>query len=344
VKALLGGILTPDLLTAVAGRPVRPPLGLVQGGRTGRSRDKRILFLVEPGARHPFALVKWAQGAEAAGLARETAALAQIHAAGDPVLDASCPPSWGPFAIAPGVQVSVERYLPARGAYAQLRTSLWPRPLVAGHFRRAAGWLDHFARATRSPARPFDQALLDEAIATPLETCAARFDLPAENVRATLAAARAHLGRPVALTAEHGDFWLANLLLPPAPDAAYVVDWEYFAPAALPGFDMLLFCMTYALEYPWRPFGWIDAPTAVARAFVQPELLRPHISALLARGCEAAGLPPSLLPALLPAMLARMALRHAGAPNSSWIAALAAWWARPAATWLETWAAAAGAP
>ena len=93
---------------------------------------------------------------------------------------------------------------------------------------------------------------------------------------------------------------------------------------------MLLFCMTYALEYPWRPFGWIDAETAVARAFVQPELLRPHIMGLLARGCAAAGLPPALLPVLLPAMLARMALRHAGGPtssttNSTWTAALAAW-------------------
>jgi hypothetical protein len=348
MKALLGSILTPDLLTAVAGRPVRPPLGLVQGGRAGRGRDKRLLFLVEPGARHPFALVKWAQGAEAAGLVRETAALAQIHAAGDSVLDASCPPSWGPFAIGPGVQVSIERYLPARGAYAQLRTSLWPRPLVADHFRRAAGWLAHFARATRGPSRPFDQALLDEAIAAPLETCAARFDLPVGGVRATLAAARAHLGRPIALCAEHGDFWLANLLLPPAPDAAYVVDWEYFAPTALPGFDMLLFCMTYALEYPWRPFGWADAETAVARAFTQPELLRPHITRLLAQSCAAAGLPPPLLPALLPAMLARMALRHAGGPtsgatHSTWNAALAAWWARPAATWLEPWAATAWA-
>jgi hypothetical protein len=349
MKALLGGILTPDLLTAVAGRPVRPPLSLVQGGRTGRGRDKRLLFLVEPGARHPFALVKWAQGAEAAGLVRETSALARIQAAGDPVLAASCPPSWGPFAIGPGVQVSIERYLPARGAYAQLRTSLWPRPLVAGHFRRAAGWLDRFARATRGPTRPFDQALLDEAIAVPLETCAARFDLPDGGVRATLDAARAHLGRPVALTAEHGDFWLANLLLPPAPDAAYVVDWEYFAPAALPGFDMLLFCMTYALEYPWRPFGWIDPATAVARAFVQPELLRPHIMGLLAQGCAAAGLPPPMLPVLLPAMLARMALRHAGgpagsSPNNTWTVALAAWWARPAATWLVTWGETAGAP
>jgi hypothetical protein len=220
---------------------------------------------------------------------------------------------------------------------------------VADHFGRAAGWLDRFARATCGPVRPFDQALLDEAIAAPLETCAARFDLPADGVRATLDAARAHLGRPVAVTAEHGDFWLANLLLPPGPAAAYVVDWEYFAPAALPGFDMLLFCMTYALEYPWRPFGWIDAETAMVRAFVQPELLRPHIRGLLAQGCAAAGLPPALLPVLLPAMLARMALRHAGGPasstmNSTWIAALAAWGARPAATWLETWAATAGAP
>jgi hypothetical protein len=245
-----------------------------------------------------------------------------------------------------GALITIERYLPARAVYAHLRTSLWPRQVAAVHFRRAAGWLARFAVATRQPPRPLDATLVQTYIAAPLQAAAARFGpevVPPAALAATLAAANAYLGTPVALTAEHGDLWPANLLLPDG-GGLYVVDWEHYLPAALPGFDMLLFCTSYAIELPWRPFGWVYPEVGLARAYIEPTWLRKYIAGFLARCCAASHLPPGLVPVLLPVMLARMALRYATAAGADSTAAnlgtdvLRAWWRRPAPTWLETWA------
>jgi hypothetical protein len=343
VIALLNGALTPDLLQTVAGHPVREPLSFLHLGHAGTRQDRPLLFLLEAGAGHPFALVKWASG-PADGLEREHQALAQMRAVPDRVLAASCPPSWGPFPAGPDARFTIERYLPARASYAQLRTSLWPRRLAALHFGRAGTWLAHFAAATRQPPRPFDAALLEQYVAAPLERLAARFGpeaVPPRQQAATLDLARAHLGTPVTLTAEHGDLWLANLLL--SPGGLYVVDWEYFQPAVLPGFDLLLFSTTYALEIPTRPVGWERPDVALHRAYCTRGWLTPHITHFLHRGCAAAGLPRSLIPALLPVMLARMALRRAGSAASDpadnfWLVALRAWWQRPTHSWIDAWA------
>lgn len=341
--ALLNGALTPELLQQVAGHPVPGPLSLLHLGREGPRQDRQLLFLLEAGATHPFALVKWARGA-AEGLEREHQALAQMRAVPDPVIAASCPPSWGPFAAGPDARFTIERYLPARASYAQLRTSLWPRRWAALHFGRAGTWLAHFAAATRQPPRPFDAVLLDQYVADPLHRLAAQFGtdaVPPAHLAATLALARRHLGRPITLTAEHGDLWLANLLLPPG--GLYVVDWEYFQPVALPGFDLLLFSTTYALEMPTRPFGWERPAVALHRAYCTQGWLTPHIARFLGQGSAAAGLPRPLVPVLLPVMLARMALRRAGSSASdpadnAWLTALRAWWQRPAHSWLDAWA------
>jgi hypothetical protein len=347
LSALLAGALPPGLLSTVAQQPRSAPPALLHLGREGTRQDRHLLFLLKPGARYPFALIKWARGG-ADGLEREHAALTRLRAASDPILAASCPPSWGPFAAGPDTRVTVERYLPARASYAQLRTSLWPRRLVARHFARAATWLAHFAAATRQPPRPFDAALLDEYIAAPLALFRAQFGpdaLPARTHEYLLARARAHLGVPIALTAEHGDLWLANLLLPPK-GGMYVIDWEYFQPTALPGFDLLLFSTTYALELPSRPFGWMRPDVALYGAYCRRGWLTPHMARLLRRGCAAAGLPRTLLPVLLPLMMARMALRRASgsapgtaAANNFWITALQIWWQRPTDSWLDSWSA-----
>jgi hypothetical protein len=346
VIALLNGVLTPALLQQVAGHPVRQPLSFVQLGRGGTRQDRHLLFLVEAGASHPFALVKWARG-PANGLEREHQALTQMQAVPDRVLAASCPPSWGPFAAGPDACFTIERYLPARASYAQLRGSLWPRRLAARHFARAGTWLAHFAAATAQPSRPFDAALLEQFIAEPLARLAAQFDpesVPPAHLAATLAQARTQLGVPVRLTAEHGDLWVANLLLPPG-GGLYVVDWEYFQPVALPGFDLLLFSTTYALEIPTRPFGWVRPEVALDQAYCTRGWLTPHVARFLQRGCAAAGLPRALVPVLLPVMLARMALRRAAgtspgppAPDNYWLTTLQAWWRRPAHCWLDAWA------
>jgi hypothetical protein len=345
VIALLNGALTSALLQQVAGHPVRQPLSFLHLGRGGTRQDRHLLFLVEAGASHPFALVKWARGA-GNGLEREHQALAQMQAMPDRVIAASCPPSWGPFSAGPDACFTIERYLPARASYAQLRTSLWPRWVAARHFARAGTWLAHFAAATRQPPRPFDAALLEQFIADPLTRLAAQFGpevIPPDRLARTLAQARVFLGVPVSLTAEHGDLWVANLLLPPR-GGLYVVDWEYFQPAALPGFDLLLFTATYALELPTRPFGWVRPEVALDRAYCTRGWLTPHVARFLQRGCAAAGLPRALLPVLLPVTLARMALRRAGgsppgpaAPDNFWLPALQAWWQRPTHCWLDAW-------
>jgi hypothetical protein len=347
VTALLDAALSTELLSMVAGHPVREPLSIYHTTLAAGRPDKHLLFLAEPGAAYPFALVKWARGGAAAGLQREQAALAQMRTLPDAVLTASCPPSWGPFAAGPDTWLSVDRYLPARSAYAQLRMDWWPRRLVTGHFARATTWLTHFAQATRQSPQPLDDALLETYIVAPLTAFAARFGpvaAPPDALAATLAAARAQQGQLVRLTAEHGDLWLANLLLARGT-SLYVIDWEHFRPAALPGFDMLLFCTTYAMDFPWRPFGLLPPADTIAPANLHPTWLTPHIGLFLTRLCAAYGLPPALLPVLLPVLLARMALRQAEAapdgalaPSSSWLAMLCAWWARPADNWLDAWA------
>jgi hypothetical protein len=345
LSGLLDGALPPGLLPTVAQHPLAGSLSLLHLGREGTRQDRHLLFLLQNGARYPFALIKWARGA-ADGLEREHAALTRLRAVPDPVVAASCPASWGPFPAGPETCVTVERYLPARASYAQLRASLWPRRLVAPHFDRAATWLAHFAAATRQPPRPFDPALLDQYIAAPLERVAAQFGpdvIPPAALAATLALARAHLGRPVTLTAEHGDLWLANLLLP-RQGGLYVIDWEYFQPTALPGFDLLLFSTTYALEMPTRPFGWARPDVALYGAYCTRGWMTPHIARFLRRGCAASGLPRTLLPVLLPVTMARMALRRAAAsptstatPDNFWLTALQVWWNRPPGSWLDTW-------
>ncbi|MDQ2808150.1 MAG: choline kinase family protein [Chloroflexota bacterium] len=352
---VLWGALSADVLAEVAGHPVRTPLAVLHGGHALGQRDKHLLLLAEDGAHRPFAVLKWARGADAAGLYAEQAALAQVRALPDALLRAACVHSWGPFPLAAGTVLTVDRYVAGDSAYAQLRTSAWPSRLVARHFRDCAAWYVRFAAATRRPAQPFSASLFDEAIAAPLQALTAHFGaaiVPPTALTTLWAAAQAVCGRPVARTAEHGDLWPANLLLPRSGHGLYVLDWEHFRPATLPGFDLLLFATSYALNLPWRPFGWMPPATALARAYFQPTWLRPPISAWLEQGCAAAGLPPALIPLLMPAMLARMALRyhtyHAAATDppsdSLWLAALRAWWTRPADNWLEAWAAAASPP
>ncbi len=347
----LVGALPAELLAQVAGHSVQTPLAVLHGDHATGHRAKHLLFLTEHGAAGPFAVLKWARGADAAGLYAEQAALAQVRALPDTRLHAACVHSWGPFPLADSTVLTIDRYVPGDSAYAQLRTSAWPRLLVARHFRLCAGWYAHFAAATRRPAQPFSEALFEEAIAAPLQAVAAHFGasvVPPPALTTLRTAAQALYGRPVALVAEHGDLWPANLLLPRAGHGLYVVDWEHFRPAALPGFDLLLFATSYALNLPWRPFGWTPPATALARAYFQPTWLRGPITAWLAQGCAVSGLPPALIPLLMPAMLARMALRyhsyHTAATDppadSLWLAALRAWWTRPADNWLEAWAAA----
>ncbi len=345
---LLAGALTAERLSAVAGRPPRTPLALAHAGQAGARTDKAILFLAEPGAPRPFAVVKWATGAGLAAQRRELDALAQMRALGDSRLAASCPPAWGPFPLPDGAAIALEAYVPGISMHAHLRTRLWPGRAARTHLRRCAAWYTRFATATRTDLGTFDDRMLDEHVAAPLATAAARFGgaaVPDAARDATVVAARRLLGRPVLACAEHGDLWAGNLVLGTRAVPLFVVDWEHFRRATLPGFDMLLFCTNYAADYPWLPFRWTTTAAAVSRVYVADSSLGRQIAAFLAAACAAGGLPGAFLPILLPVMMARVALRHAdscgdvaAATSGAWLAALRAWWARPPGGWLDRWA------
>ena len=350
VMDLLGGAMSAEALAGAAGHPVHPPFDLLAG--MGHQADRRLFFVAERAAARPFVVIKGAQGAAATGLIAEHAALAAVRALADPALTASCPPSWGPFPAGAGAVLVLERYLAAPRLYARLRQVLRPGP-PAAHFRRVGGWYAHFAAATRQPYSVLDTAVLEEFIIAPVRKAAERFGpavVPPTALARLLPRSAAWLGTPIALVAEHGDLWPGNILLPPG--GIYMVDWEHYRPAALPGFDLLLFCTSYAALRPPRPFGWATPAAALDHAYGGGGALGRAVRDLLTTGCAASGLPPALIPLLLPAMMARLSLRHAppdptlplnGAARL-WSSLLAAWWTRPADGWLERWAAATVSP
>ena len=351
MKALLNGKLDAALLETVAGRPVRGELALLQATRPAFWREKQLLFLAEKGASDPFALVKWARGVWAEGLEREQAAMTFVRGAGGP-LALACPLSWGPFHVGDGALFTIERYLPSRAAYAELRNSLWPRGVLERHFSRVSHWLVDFALATRQPARTLDEALFAEQIMAPLLTFAERFGpafAPPEALERTIQMGRAHIGRQVGFSAEHGDLWPSNVLIPRAAagihKGIYVVDWEHFLPVSLTGFDMLFFCTTYSREFPWRPFAWLEPAEALQRTYIRETWLGSRIRGLLEHNCAALGIQRSFIPVLLPVLMARIALRHANSTVTTqtdteeyWSAALRTWFNRPSDNWLESWA------
>src|SRR5438045_2560147 len=82
VIALFEGVLSDDLLREVAGRDLCGPVSLLHMADPTGSRDKYLLFLAERG-RAPFALVKWARGPWADGVAGGQAAMRQVRASAD---------------------------------------------------------------------------------------------------------------------------------------------------------------------------------------------------------------------------------------------------------------------
>jgi hypothetical protein len=346
--ALLEGALTGDLLREVTGHDVHGPLSMLHAAGTATWREKHLIFLAEKG-RPPFALAKWGRGQWGEGLASEQAAMRQVRSSDDAALAASCPPSWGPFEVAPGTLVTVERYYPSRSIYAQLRNSLIvPRRRVETHFHIVSAWLTRFGKATLQPARPFDEDMLEEYVAAPLNDLMKRFGAeaaPSGYVEQLIGAAKSHLGRPVPLVAEHGDLWPSNILLPVERGVGFhIVDWEHYRPVSLAGFDVLFFCTTYAREFPWRPMAWLETDAALRRAFVERTWLAVHIERLLDDYCAALGLERSLIPVLLPVMMARLALRHADSepagvetPERYWLNAFREWANMASGSWLHPW-------
>jgi hypothetical protein len=70
------------------------------------------------------------------------------------------------------------------------------------------------------------------------------------------------------LSASHGDFWARNLLL--SDDGRVgVVDWELFALAESPFFDLFHFPLTYGLSYPWIRYQRLAPEKAFAKTFLE---------------------------------------------------------------------------
>jgi hypothetical protein len=219
--------------------------------------------------------------------------------------------------------------------------------MVAAHFRAVGNWLVRFNNATRLPGQPLDEALISEHIEQPLADARGYFGhalVPDAAYDETLRRAHLHEGCSVSLVDEHGDFWPSNLLL--AGHQLHVIDWEHFRMRVPGGFDMLVFCVAYNLNFPWRPFGWANASSIFARTFLRGTWLSGNVEALLGRGCVSGGLPRELVPVMLPVALCRMAVRRAESmPREDpvlanpWLQMLSEWWKRPTDNRLEAWAA-----
>lgn len=356
MTSLVRGLLTPELLAKMAGHPVRTPAsllheGAVYEGRGNKVEEKHQLLLAEQGADQPFAVAKWATGGAAERLRAEAKGLRLVAGSGDARLARTCPGILGPLDLEDDAVATVQTCLPGRSAYMQLRSSVWPYPLVPGHFESIARWLERFWTATALTPRPLDAQMLAEHVEQPLLDARSLLGadlLPDDLLNSTLHSARAHLGRSVRLVAEHGDLWVANLLVADHGggdgQALGVIDWEYFSPRALPGFDPLLFCTAYATNFPWRPFGWLDLRAAFVRTYCERTWFSRHVVRLLANCCRAAELPRGMVPVMLVVTLARMAARAAekGATddgNHQWPLFLQEWTQHRAQSWLSHWSA-----
>ena len=347
MSTLFGDLLTSTFLEEIAGHAVRRPLSLVTAGGGPSSGGRRHLFLVEQGASRPFAIAKRLDSGTEPGIDRARLAMQRLRDSADPLLIESCPRSWGPFALQDGSAITIQAYVAGPSMHLQERSTFRPRLTAQRHFARVAPWLTMFGEAFRV-GLTLDEPLIECHFVRPLQEYVVHCGdaAAAVHVDQTIAAARRYLGQTIHFTAEHGDFWPSNILVPPNDERIYVVDWEHYSERAPAGFDPLFFCMTYALDLAWRPLGWVDPATALRRAFIEPTWFARIVRDMLHQYCAALGVEPALLPLLLEVLFARMALRQhesirteQGDSGQLWSTTLKTWWSRTTGGWLDVWAA-----
>ncbi len=142
---------------------------------------------------------------------------------------------------------------------------------------RLEHWLTDVARQTQ---RPVDATTLAARFAAPLERMAADTDLP-ERVRASATAYGTRLTEhPVRLVAEHGDFWIGNVMfsrgtLPGLAQDFFAIDWGGARLDGYPCMDLLRYMMSA-----YRTGS--AAPTGALRTYLKALDMPEHHGALYA--------------------------------------------------------------
>lgn len=276
-------------------------------GDTGRG--KLVLFPFPRGAGDPSVVVKVGRRPESGGerpgpdarLREEWRTLDRLTASLPERLRSTVPTPLAHRA-SERVELLAVSHLAGRPAYAEMQNFLLPGRRVEAHLRAAEDWLSAFQCATRRPGEPF--ALTPEDRSRASRLAGAGGGAPPAWYRALEAGLRAHR---LPLSAAHGDFWARNLLMPAdgdrpegegharGSDAAGVVDWEHFAPAAPPFVDPFHFAVAYGSSVRWRGAGRLPLPEAFRLTFLEENTVSRALAGFLRRWAERAGLRPDLL-------------------------------------------------
>jgi hypothetical protein len=224
-------------------------------------RDRKVNVLVFGGGdSEPALVLKLARSpGYREHLEREFAALSELS--GLPDLTGSLPEPLGSFETDDHLVVAegIVRGTPL-SVLLRRRQRISPRE-VRRDLGTAAEWIGRLQQAVDSRSVTFGG---EAEMLKRLETSSQA--LPASFVERTLEAAGAGDGMTLNLTAAHGDFWPANLML--VEDHVGVIDWEDYAGEGWPFTDFFSFLTQYAFTFPWTGWRRPDRSTAFRRAFV----------------------------------------------------------------------------
>lgn len=298
-----------------------------------RNSPKAVLILVgDDGA--PAALVKVARDVSAEpSLVAEHEALAGIAATGGEWLRRNAP---SPIALdrVAGRLALAETFLDGRPM-----TSRYYRPghtasrrRVLRDFGQAARWLARLRQETSAAPRVLDDEAVDALIRAPIERYRAEIgssEFEEELFADALAVAESLRGTQLNIAAEHGDFWMGNVLIDRA-GVTGAVDWEHAALATSPIDDVYKFATSYSFylnrasprsrRVPGHP-GWAEAAArwgaygdwanlaGFGYAYFGHGWFPSLVRAWIEDGAGALGIPPAGHAAFFPAFLARQATR-----------------------------------
>jgi hypothetical protein len=273
------------------GTPPDPGRCIFARDRRGSGRGNLIAFVFGAQDGGPLAVAKIRLARTGVqSLRAEWAALRRLHAELPPRFSARIPRPMA-FRRQAGVVVLVGGLVPGRTPQVDLYQSLNPSRLPRRHLAAALDWLVEFQAATRlegshfRPDRDLPVGHGDEVeppwLRALWERCA-RDGLP--------------------LTAVHGDFRSANVLLGRQVDATdaslpdfCVVDWERYRPVGSPFTDLFDFALSYVLGFPWSRYRRRAPLQAFRLGFLSDNVVSREVRTFLMTYCERTGADPRVL-------------------------------------------------
>lgn len=281
------------------------------------NRAKMVMFLLKPGAREPFAVVKASTRAEhGEALMREYATTCMLRQRLSEPLRAALPMPLAAVTQS-GETFVAEASMSGASMYFTMRNSLLPQRCAEEHFSRSLGWLISFQKETQTGEATLGDGTVADFVIEPLRAFE-RFCLPGASERRLIAAlerkAEALKDERVPICASHGDFWAGNLIV--SREGVGVCDWEGFIEHSFPFHDLLMFITSYGLNFPWRLGRYAESHLAFNATFSgegwMAQLVRRHLT----RYCAAIGVTPKLLEVFLPVFLAMRAVEENAASRS----------------------------